>query len=172
MNKVLIAIVVLAILGLGYYFLVVKNKSEEEGELPPTTKKCPDGSTVPIEQVCPKPVGGNLISVQLPFQIGDNVYLNMNAPAPGAGYTTNDTVVYSYPSGAGAYVIGNLHRDWYAGQPIGTFLEQTTTGWTKVRMPSLQVYSYNASTGTYGGIVKSGQRDVFFNSQFLSKTPY
>ena len=157
----LVVIGVLLLIGLAYYFLIYKpSQAVREGS---------SGTNGTDDTPSP------------PITTGQKVYLKLDAPAPGAGYGTNETVVYNAPVMAGAYVLGKLHRNWYGNQPIGTVISDNGE-WVKVKVGMLsdfRIYPFiNSDPGKYDDnsvlVIASGtgSKEVYFRREYLTIEQY
>jgi len=156
---VIIVLVIFIIIRLAYYSLIVKNSNKKSGT--------DTGGT-----------GTGIAPTYPTFSVGDNVYLDNSAPPPSSYYDAIDTIVYTYPSELGSSVNGKLHRDWYTGQSIGTFVGEVGNYYQVNVRTDLKVYKYDGSSA-YGttptallGNPNAAHNPVFFRKGFLSKVQY
>lgn len=126
----LIAIVILALIGLAYYFLIAKG----------TAKKYTIGSN------------GNGTPSVPPIKVGDDAYLN----AAVGYYAGNGSGIPVYNKSvaapAGNFLEGTTRADWYSG-PIGKVVE-IKPGWIKVTVNDLQIWKFIFGTGYTTNIAK------------------
>lgn len=168
---VIVIVVILALIGALYYFFGPKKTS-------PTTKTCPDGSTIPISQSCPTtktcpdgsviPIAQTCPGQTLTYSVGDQVYLSGDSSlwASGAGLP-----VYRAPiaDSQGNFLEGATRADWYPGQSIGN-VQEIIPGWVKVYVGNLQIWRYIPGTGftmTIGNLTGN----YWFADNAVSKLP-
>lgn len=155
----LIVIGIIILLVLAYYLFVVRASQKVRSETSGTNGI------------------GNNPAPQPTFTVGENVYLNLDAPAPGQGYTTDETVVYNTPI-MGNSAVGKLLRSWYGNQPIGTVIQDLGD---KVKVQVGKVSDFRVFPFTSSGFAPNssliipsgtGSQDVFFYKEYLTNVQY
>lgn len=176
-KTIIISIVILAIVGLAWYFLIyLPSQSEPDAPGAPaegspcstsTSGRQPIDGTI-INGVCVK----NIPSTSLEFKKGDNVYINQGYENSGVPNPSLDIPLFSYPAAVagGTYLLGVTRKDWNAGKSIGKFIEVAgTTGYYKISVNGLQIWKF--SNGFTTQIEKLTQ-DIFIEAAAVKKTIY
>lgn len=155
---ILVIVVVLILIGIAYYIFVVRPSQLKTGSASETNGDGGDNSTIT-------------------FTPSEKVYLNFDAPSPGAGYDAYDTVVYNTPA-MGNTAFGKLSRNWYGNQPIGTVIQDLGDK-VKVQVgmvSDFRVYPFTSSgySPTSSLIIASGtgSKDLFFYKEYLTNVQY
>lgn len=180
MKTIIFVIVVLAILGAAYYFLIFKKKDEKIGDLDGTTGTPNEGDACTTDGKAGTIVGGicvptltvgNPVPVVIPFVQGQNVYLSITAPySPAGAAQYTGLLVYSLPnSSVTTYILGATRPDWYINTHIGKFVKDTGNGFSEITVNNLQIWEYpnKAYPNT-----KNISGNFYFRNSDINKTPY